>query len=149
MLLTADKPLLVIEDSDEDFEILKIFIEEMGIPHPIQRCATGDSALDFFYPPGAYETAPNIVWPSVILLDLNLPGIDGREVLDVLKADQQFKEIPIVVFTTSSDPQDIHQCYQKGANGYLVKPVSTDELEKTIQTFAEFWLDVNVPPAGK
>ncbi|MBE9031763.1 response regulator [filamentous cyanobacterium LEGE 11480] len=146
MLTAVDKSLFVIEDSDEDFEILKIFIEDMDITNPIYRCETGDRALDMFYQEGDYKDVEPLPHPSVILLDLNLPGTDGREVLGLLKGDQRFRDIPIVVFSTSSDPADINLCYEKGANGYLVKPVATDELEKIVQSFAEFWLNINTPP---
>lgn len=142
MTTVSDKSLLVIEDSDEDFEMLKILIEELDVCPSVERCTTGDRALDRFYK-AEPQAEP---CPSVILLDLNLPGTDGREVLGMLKQDDRFKEIPIVVFTTSSDPSDINFCYEKGANGYLVKPVATDELEKMVQSFAEYWLDSNTPP---
>ncbi|MGH7999355.1 MAG: response regulator, partial [Brasilonema sp.] len=86
--------------------------------------------------------------PSVILLDLNLPGTDGRDVLEQLKQDQNLKEIPIVIFTTSSNPKDVELCYEKGANGYLIKPFDSCELEKTIQAFVNYWLEANTPPTS-
>jgi CheY-like chemotaxis protein len=67
-------------------------------------------------------------------------------VLEQLKQDQKFKQIPIIVFTTSSNPKDVEFCYQKGANGYLIKPVDSDALEKTVQAFVDYWLDANIPP---
>ena len=138
-------PLLVIEDSDEDFEVLQIFMEDMAVTHPIYRCTTGDKALEFLYCEQDEGTQEN-QRPSMILLDLNLPGIDGREVLVRLKQDDQFREIPIVIFTTNSDPRDIKFCYRKGANGYLIKPVGTERFEKAIQAFVEYWLNTNTLP---
>jgi CheY-like chemotaxis protein len=84
--------------------------------------------------------------PSAILLDLNLPGMDGRDILERLKQDRSFKKIPIVVFTTSSNPRDVELCYQKGANGYLIKPMDFQELQKTVQAFVDYWLEANTPP---
>ncbi len=137
-------PLVVVEDSDEDFEILQIFMEDMAVVNPIYRFTTGDKALDFLYG-NRDKNADNVIWPSMILLDLNLPGTDGREVLERLKQDDQFCEIPIVIFTTNSDPRDIKFCYQKGANGYLIKPVRTEQFEKVIQAFVDYWLRTNTP----
>ncbi|NJM76809.1 MAG: response regulator [Acaryochloridaceae cyanobacterium RU_4_10] len=110
------------------------------------RCVNGDEALDFLYQEGSYKDTELVPKPSVILLDLNLPGIDGRDVLERLKQDRSLKEIPIVVFTTSSSPKDVEFCYQNGANGYLVKPMEADELQKTVQAFVDYWLEVNIPP---
>ena len=139
-------PLLIAEDSDEDFEVLQVLMEQMDVQNPIYRCTNGDKVLDFLYKEGDYDNLDVAPRPSVILLDLNLPGTDGRDVLEQLKQDQNFKEIPIIVFTTSSNPRDVEFCYEKGANGYLIKPIDSSELEKTVQAFVNYWLQVNTPP---
>lgn len=141
-------PLLIAEDSDEDFEILELLMQQMKVQNPIYRCTNGDKVLDFVYQDGADQLECGVPRPSVILLDLNLPGTDGREVLEQLKQDQSLREIPIVVFTTSSNPRDIEFCYQNGANGYLIKPVDSDELERTVQAFVDYWLQSNTPPVN-
>jgi CheY-like chemotaxis protein len=140
-------PLLVVEDSDEDFEILELLMQQMAVQNPIHRCTNGDTALDFVYQDLSVSQERAILRPSVILLDLNIPGTDGREVLEQLKQDRSYKEIPIVIFTTSSNPQDIEFCYENGANGYLIKPVDSEELERTVQAFVDYWLQVNVSPS--
>lgn len=140
-------PLLIAEDSDEDFEVLQLLMQQMAVQNPIYRCTNGDKVLDLLYQENSCSCGqPVPSRPSVILLDLNLPGTDGRDVLTQLKQDQKFKEIPIVVFTTSSNPKDIEFCYRKGANGYLIKPVDSDALEKTVQAFVAYWLEANVFP---
>ncbi|MBD2529039.1 response regulator [Nostoc flagelliforme FACHB-838] len=154
MIKKLHEPLLVVEDSNEDFRMLQRLMQRMSVQNPIHRCTNGDEVLEFLSQQGndAYskgEDPPNskvALRPSVILLDLNLPGIDGRDILDRLKQDKSFKGIPIVVFTTSSNPKDIELCYQKGANGYLVKPMDAQELKKTIQAFVDYWLEANTPP---
>jgi CheY-like chemotaxis protein len=153
MLNQSTNPLLIAEDSDEDFEILALLMQQMQVTNPIHRFTNGDTVLDFIYRDvnssfgnAGEPLSPRL--PSVILLDLNLPGTDGREVLEQLKQDQSFKEIPIVIFTTSSNPRDIEFCYQNGANGYLIKPVDSEELERTVQAFVDYWLQTNVAPSG-
>lgn len=146
MITFHEQPLLVAEDSDEDFAVFQRFMKRLNVQIPIYRCSDGDEVLDFLYQEGDYQGKPEILRPSVILLDLNLPGLDGRELLKKIKQDESFRKIPIVVFTTSSNPEDVELCYQRGANGYLIKPVGTPELQKTLQSFVGFWLEANIPP---
>ncbi|ARV61338.1 two-component system response regulator [Nostocales cyanobacterium HT-58-2] len=147
MITKLNEPLLVVEDSNEDFRMLQRFMRRMAVQNPIYRCTNGDEVLDFLYQEGNYQDPSIAPRPSVILLDLNLPGIDGRDILERLKQDRSFREIPIIVFTTSSNPRDIELCYQKGANGYLVKPMDSQELQKTIQAFVDYWLEANTLPS--
>jgi len=140
------KPLLVIEDSNADFRMLKRLMRQMDVQSPIYRCQTGDEALELMYQTGRYQNDDPRVQPAIIMLDLNLPGTDGRVVLARLKQDQRFMSIPIVVFTTSAAPSDIEYCYQQGANGYMVKPLGSQELRRMIQAFVDYWLGVNASP---
>jgi CheY-like chemotaxis protein len=149
MTIKLYEPLLVAEDSDEDFVALQRLMQRMHVQNPIYRCPDGDSVLDFLYNEANSSEREVMSRPSVILLDLNLPGMDGRDVLEHLKQDQSFKEIPIVVFTTSANPRDIEFCYEKGANGYLIKPMDSRQLQKTIQAFVDYWLEANIPPTDK
>jgi CheY-like chemotaxis protein len=146
MKTKLNEPLLVVEDSNEDFRVLQRLMRRMAVQNPIYRCSNGDEVLDFLYQEGNYNNPNTAPRPAVILLDLNLPGMDGRDILGRLKQDGSLKEIPIVVFTTSSNPKDIELCYQKGANGYLIKPMSAEELQKLVQAFVDYWLATNIPP---
>lgn len=146
MITKLNEPLLVVEDSNEDFRMLQRLMRRLAVQNPIYRCTNGDEVLEFLYQEGNYQDANRAPRPSVILLDLNLPGIDGRDILERLKQDSSLRKIPIVVFTTSSNPKDIELCYQKGANGYLIKPINAQELQKTIQAFVNYWLEANTPP---
>jgi CheY-like chemotaxis protein len=148
MTKKLDKPLLVVEDSNEDFKMLQRLMRRMAVQNPIYRCTNGDEVLDFLYQEEGSQNPNGLTKPSVILLDLNLPGIDGRDILERLKQDISFKKIPIVVFTTSSNPKDIEFCYQKGANGNLIKPMDAQELQKTVQAFVDYWLERNTLPPG-
>lgn len=140
------EPLLVAEDSDEDFVTLQRLMRQLQVQNPIYRCEDGDSVLEFLARIDQAEAPDATKRPSVILLDLNLPGTDGRDVLEQLKQDQSLREIPVVIFTTSSNPKDIEFCYRKGANGYLVKPMDIQELQRTVQAFVEYWLEANTSP---
>jgi CheY-like chemotaxis protein len=145
MAVSRTEPLLIAEDSDEDFEALQRLMRGLAVPNPIYRCADGEEVLDVLRDRATSDNRPSFL-PSVILLDLNMPGLDGRDVLVQLKQDQRFREIPVVIFTTSSSPSDIEFCYQQGANAYLIKPMGTQALQQTVQAFINFWLNSNTPP---
>ena len=124
--------LLVVEDSDEDFEALSRIMERScDIDIPIVRCCDGDDALDFLYGEGAYTDRKPAAPPGAVLLDLNLPGTDGRDILTQIKQDEKLKTIPVVVMTTSSNPKDVDECYRAGANSYILKPTNIEQLKDT------------------
>lgn len=133
------QPLLIIEDSDEDFAALTRTIAKAKIPNPVYRCEDGEEALDFLYREGEYTDEILAPRPSLIVLDLNLPGTDGREVLATLKQDRDLQTIPVVIFSTSSNPKDVNACYRQGISGYIVKPMDTKRLNHLVQTFLEYW----------
>lgn len=140
-------PLLIVEDSDEDFETLQRFLRSFRLTIPLYRCENGDQALEFLLQTGKYANPELAPRPSLIILDLNLPGTDGRQVLYRIKLDDNLKPIPVVVFTTSSNPKDIEVCYQYGVNSYIVKPINFVKLKKTIQTIVDYWFGVNILPS--
>lgn len=146
MTVNFAESLLVIEDSDEDFVAFERVARKSSITNPIYRCCDGEDALEFLYHTGKYVDISKAPRPAMILLDLNLPGMDGREVLWNVKQDKNLQLIPIVVFTTSSNPTDIATCYQRGVNGYIVKPIDTSKLVWTVQLFISYWFDVSVLP---
>lgn len=145
---TLTQPLLVVEDSDEDFEALRRMMRQSAVTTPVYRCLDGDDALDFLNHTGEYGDRAQAPRPSVILLDLNLPGTDGRDVLKQIKQDSILKIIPVVVFTTSSNPKDIEVCYQYGVSGYIIKPMDVDKLKRGIQTFINYWFKTVILPEG-
>ncbi len=138
--------LLVVEDSDEDFEAFGRTMRRSSIANAIYRCTDGEDALDFLYHSGEYTEETKAPRPALILLDLNLPGTDGREVLKQIKQDEKLKMIPVVVFTTSSNPKDIEVCYQYGVNGYILKPINLEKLTKTIQLLMSYWFEAIILP---
>jgi CheY-like chemotaxis protein len=139
-------PILVVEDSNEDFEALQRFLRRLPTMIPIQRCVNGDQALAFLYRTGSYVDRENAPRPSLIVLDLNLPGTDGREVLRSIKQDEKLRTIPVVVFTTSNNPKDIEDCYQYGVNSYIVKPINFAQLKRDVQMLVDYWFEVTTLP---
>ncbi|MBD2294542.1 response regulator [Anabaena sphaerica FACHB-251] len=138
--------ILVIEDSDEDFESFKRIMKSLNFTKPIYRCSDGDTALEFLFQEGDYiepEIAPR---PHLILLDLNLPGTDGREVLEAVKNHEELKSIPIVVFTTSSNQKDVKFCYQTGVNNYILKPMGASALTETVNILMRYWFEFSILP---
>ena len=138
---------MIVEDSDEDFETLSRIIDRVSLfSIDIQRCIDGDDALDFLNGEGDYSAMSDGLNPELILLDLNLPGTDGREVLAAIKNSQKLKTIPVVVISTSANPQDIEASYQLGVNSYMLKPMNITELNHSVQILLEYWFQVIVLP---
>jgi CheY-like chemotaxis protein len=141
--------LLVVEDSDEDFEALSRIIDQVStFSLSIHRCIDGDDALDFLHREGKYSHFSDPPNPGLIILDLNLPGTDGREVLAVIKQSQTLKTIPVVVLSTSSNPKDIEACYQSGVNSYMLKPMNINELRDSVRMLLDYWFKATVLPAS-
>ncbi len=140
--------LLVVEDSDTDFVVLKRFLEKLSFTNPVYRCYDGDDALNYLFNEGKYQDDSTYPRPSLILLDLNLPGTDGKEVLAEIKSNDTLKTIPVVIFTTSSNPDDINKCYEKGANSYINKPMDLDEMSRIVKSLLEYWFKVSLFPSS-
>jgi len=147
-MMDARHLILVIEDSDEQFEAVRRAFQRTGITNPVHRCGDGDEALDYLLRRGIYTDPATSPRPAVVLLDLNLPGTDGRDVLDSIKSEEELKAIPVVVLTTSSSPSDVQHCYRTGAAGFIIKPVRFDAFLKTVENLKGYWLDTVALPAG-
>ena len=121
-------------------------LRKSGFEGHIIRCNDGDDALDYLHRRGDFTDRVSFQRPELILLDLNLPGTDGREVLKTVKENPALRTIPVVVFTTSDHPGDITTCYELGANSYIVKPVDISKLMGTMKKLKDYWLDVVLLP---
>lgn len=141
-----NKLILVVEDSDEDFTALARVLKRTKRNFTIYRACDGEEALDYLYHQGSYADPELYPHPSIILMDLNLPGTDGREILNQVKQDDNLKSIPIVVFTSSNNPKDIQACYLHGANSYMLKPMGIEALKHTIEDFLYYWLEATILP---
>lgn len=138
--------ILLVEDNADDAAMTIHSLRQSNIKNEIVHCLTGDEALDFLFRRGEYLPLKNDPLPCMILLDLNLPGTDGREVLEEVKTDAKLKLIPIIVLTTSSDERDVDRCYEYGANSYVVKPVNFDGFVTAMERLSGYWLEIAVIP---
>ena len=138
--------ILIVEDNDDDFFATMRAFKKVGLANPVQRCTNGDQALDYLFRHGEYSAADRAPRPGIILLDLNLPGTDGRQVLRTVKADPDMKKIPVIVLTTSSARQDIEACYADGANTYIQKPVNLDGFVHAMVQLKKYWLEIAILP---
>jgi chemotaxis family two-component system response regulator Rcp1 len=142
---TLGRPIeiLLVEDSPGDVRLTQEALREGEIRHHLSVATDGERALAFLRRAGKYADAPR---PDVILLDLNLPKKDGREVLTELKADPLLRRIPVVILTTSSNEQDILRAYDLHANCYITKPVDLDQFISVVQSIESFWLTIVTLP---
>ena len=133
--------LMIVEDTPEDHEMTVRALKKVGVASEVIACSDGDDALDYLYRRGKYKNAANCVRPALILLDLNLPGTDGREVLAHIKRDRLLRSIPVIVLSTSADYRDVVTCYQHGANSFIKKPLGFANLVTTMQRLKDYWLE--------
>lgn len=134
------KPIIVVEDNDDDFAIIQEALIQRQIHNPIIRAADGETCLNLL------RSQEQPMRPVLLLLDLNLPGLDGRDVLEEIKTDTQLRSIPVIVITTSASPRDIEVCYNHGVNSYHLKPLAVPEFRSIIDGIASYWTELSVLP---
>lgn len=131
--------ILLVEDDPADVELTMEALKDSKLWIKLSTVEDGEEAMSFLRKQGRYLDAPE---PDLVLLDLNLPKKDGREVLKEIKEDPALKHIPVVILTTSSSETDIVQTYQLGANCYITKPVGLDQFTKVVSAIDSFWFTV-------
>lgn len=131
--------ILLVEDSPGDVILTKEALNEYKIVNNLHVAQNGLEALDFLYQRGKFE---NAIRPDIILLDLNLPKMDGREVLKQIKSDSDLKTIPVVILSTSDADEDIMSAYKNYANCYITKPIDLDQFVKVVKSLQSFWLSI-------
>ncbi len=136
--------LLADDDTDDQF-MLKEAFSSLNSDTEIVTVENGEELLDYLNLKGKYNNA-SLPIPKIILLDLNMPKIDGRQCLKVIKANPDFSKIPIIIFSTSNNPEDISQSYELGANSYIIKPYSYNELVGIIDIINKYWFVVVKTP---
>ena len=139
--------VLLVEDNPRDVRLTQRAFVQTGLSHDLRVVRDGDEALMYLRREGLYKDPSTSPRPDVILMDLNLPRMGGHEVLDRLKQDTRFKQIPVIVLTTSGRPDDVRLAYEAGANAYLLKPVEFARFTEIMAQLGKFWLEtVELPP---
>lgn len=139
------KSILLVEDDPRDVELTLAALEEYNLANKVAVARDGTEALDYLYRRGEFKARAG-GHPVVVLLDLKLPKVNGLEVLQIMKADEDLKLIPVVVLSSSREAPDVVECYQHGVNAYVVKPVDFVEFMKAVKQLGIFWAVVNEPP---
>ena len=137
------KVILLVEDNPDDEELTRIAFEESHIANELMVTRDGAEALDYLFGSGAYEGRDLSVMPSVVLLDLKLPKVDGLEVLKRLRADERTRRIPVVILTSSKEQEDVARSYDRGANSYVRKPVDFSQFLDAAKNLGLYWLVMN------
>jgi CheY-like chemotaxis protein len=137
--------ILLVEDNPDHAElVINELKKDGGLINKIYLAKDGQEALDFLYHQGDYEDPEKAPTPGLILLDLNLPKVDGKEVARRVKSDPDLKKIPVVILTTSADQEDIARSYANGINSYITKPVRFSEFARVIREIKLYWVLTNV-----
>jgi len=131
--------ILLVEDNPGDARLTLEAFKEGRVLNNLTVMKDGVDALEYLYRQGPYANSPQ---PDLILLDLNLPRKDGREVLEIIKADERLRKIPVVVLTSSASEEDIARAYSRHANCYITKPVDLDQFLRVVQSIESFWLSL-------
>jgi len=139
-------PILMADDDDGDRLLTYRALEKNQVPNLLVTVMNGEELLDYLRRTGKFAGLP-APKPCMVLLDLNMPRMDGREALRVIKADPGLRNIPVVVLSTSRAPEDVEGSYDAGANSYIIKPATFDGLVQMIGSLKEYWLEmVELPP---
>ena len=139
--------ILMVEDDPKDVELTLTALEDYHLANEVVVTRDGSEALDYLYCRGPFQSrSPEN--PAVLLLDLKLPLVDGFEVLQQIRADENLKMIPVVVLTSSHEEKDMVASYRLGVNAYVVKPVDFHEFVNAIKELGAFWAVINEPPPG-
>jgi CheY-like chemotaxis protein len=140
--LNRNGTILMVDDDPDDFSLARDAFHENGLQGDFRLVSDGQELMDYLYRHGKFRKFKKFPLPSLILLDLNMPGKDGREALMEIKKDPDLRRIPVVIFTTSQKEEDISCCYELGASSFITKPASFDDLVNVMSTLGEYWLNM-------
>lgn len=141
--------ILLVEDNPNDLKLTLHAFKQHNLSNQISVVRDGEEALEFIFCTGAYSHRTVENGPKIVLLDLNLPKVDGIEVLRQMKAHPRTRMIPVCVLTTSREERDIVESYELGVNSYIVKPVDFEQFVEAVRTLGLYWLLLNQPPIIK
>lgn len=134
--------ILMAEDDPEDRMLVKEAWEESRLINNLSFVCDGEELMDYLYHRNGYEDVSSYPRPGLILLDLNMPKKDGREALREIKSDDDLKDIPVVILTTSKAEEDLLKSYNLGANSFITKPVTFESMVNVMKTLAKYWFEI-------
>ena len=143
-----DKFILLAEDDPNDVLLLERAFQKAGLRNSLKVVRDGEEAIEYLSGRGPYADREQYPLPFLLLLDLKMPGTDGFEVLQWLRAEAELKRLLVVVLTSSNLQSDVDRAYELGANSYLVKPVGFDEMVHLVQRFEIYWTEINRTPSS-
>ena len=137
------KEILLVEDNPDDVELTRLAFDEAKIANQLAVVGDGAEALDYLFARGRFADRDPADLPPLVLLDLNLPKVDGREVLQAIRANEATRGLPVVVLTTSTEPFDVEATYALGVNSYIQKPVDFEQFVWAVKQVGLYWLVLN------
>ena len=135
-------PILIADDDEDDRDMIRDALKESRLLNNLHCVKDGEELMDYLHHRGKFEDQIKNPLPGLILLDLNMPRMDGREALREIKTDPHLRQIPVIVLTTSQAEEDIFRTYELGVNSFITKPVSFDSLVKVMKTLGHYWFDI-------
>ena len=141
-------PILMVDDDKDDRFLTEKALQANRVINPVRFLENGEELLDYLHRRGKYSSPQDAPTPCFILLDLNMPKMDGRKALGILKSDPELRKIPVVILTTSKAEEDILKTYDLGANSFITKPIDFNNLVNLMGSLKRYWLEiVELPPA--
>lgn len=144
-MIEPSKAILVVEDNPADFFATERGLRKAGLANPIVHAESGEEAMDYLLGTGKHE-GQGVQKPGIVLLDINLPGLNGGEVLERIRADARLKLVPVIMLTTSNDERDVQMAYRLGANSYVQKPVDLDGFMAALKRLKDYWFELVILP---
>ena len=142
MTHNGQHPILIAEDDEDDYLLTIEALKEAGVDSQVKWVKDGEELMNYLEPIGASKRRSAAEFPSLILLDLNMPRKDGREVLEEIKKSKTLRKIPVVILTTSKAETDINHAYELGVNSYIQKPVRFNEFVEVIKVLSHYWFQI-------
>jgi CheY-like chemotaxis protein len=141
--------ILMADDDADDCLMTREALATAGLRNELRTVSDGQELMEYLLHQGKYTDPASAPRPGLILLDLNMPRKNGHEALQEIKSHPDLKRIPVVILTTSQAEQDVYATYSQGANSYIAKPVSFENLVKIMETIGSYWLEIVTPPGGE
>jgi len=142
------KTILLVEDNPQDEMLILRSLRKVNLANQVDVARDGQQALDYLLRMGAFAGRSGTEFPAVVLLDINLPRVNGLEVLERIRADERTRLLPVVILTSSDEERDRMKSYENGANSFVRKPLDFSEFAEAVARLGVYWMAINIPPQG-